>query len=54
MTNGKPRLTDAIPFGRFEETDLLQFAAAAEMGSEHPLGEAIVAGVKEKGLRYRI
>ena len=50
VTNGKPRLTDAIPFGRFEETDLLQFAAAAQMGSEHPLGEAIVAGVKEKGL----
>lgn len=50
VTNGKPRLTDAIPFGRTEETDLLQFAAAAEMGSEHPLGEAIVAGVKEKGL----
>ncbi|CUB20590.1 Copper-exporting P-type ATPase A [Bacillus subtilis] len=50
VTYGKPRLTDAIPFGRFEETDLLQFAAAAELGSEHPLGEAIVAGVKEKGL----
>lgn len=50
VTNGKPRLTDAIPFGRFEETELLQFAAAAETGSEHPLGEAIVAGVKEKGL----
>ncbi|MGG1246603.1 copper-exporting P-type ATPase CopA [Bacillus spizizenii] len=50
VTNGKPRLTDAIPFGRFEETKLLQFAAAAETGSEHPLGEAIVAGVKEKGL----
>ncbi|MCY8545986.1 copper-exporting P-type ATPase CopA [Bacillus vallismortis] len=50
VTNGKPQLTDAIPFGRFAETDLLQFVAAAETGSEHPLGEAIVAGVKEKGL----
>lgn len=50
VTNGKPRLTDAIPFGRFEEKDLLQFAAAAETGSEHPLGEAIIAGVKDKGL----
>ncbi len=50
VTNGKPQLTDAIPFGRFAETDLLRFAAAAETGSEHPLGEAIVAGVKEKGL----
>ncbi|KAF1678394.1 copper-exporting P-type ATPase CopA [Bacillus sp. SKDU12] len=50
VTNGKPQLTDASPVGRFEETDLLQFAAAAETGSEHPLGEAIVAGVKDKGL----
>ncbi|CAF1723724.1 Copper-exporting P-type ATPase A [Bacillus subtilis] len=50
VTNGKPRLTDAIPFGHFEEKDLLQFAAAAETGSEHPLGEAIIAGVKDKGL----
>ncbi len=50
VTNGKPRLTDAIPFGHFEETELLQFTAAAETGSEHPLGEAIVAGVKGKGL----
>lgn len=50
VTNGKPRLTDAIPFGRFEDKDLLQFAAAAETGSEHPLGEAIIAGVKDKGL----
>lgn len=50
VTNGKPRLTDAIPFGHFKETELLQFTAAAETGSEHPLGEAIVAGVKGKGL----
>ncbi|MCI4140269.1 HAD family hydrolase, partial [Bacillus vallismortis] len=50
VTHGKPQLTVAIPVGRFAVTVLLQFAAAAESGSEHPLGEAIVAGVKEKGL----
>ncbi|MDG3072858.1 copper-exporting P-type ATPase CopA [Bacillus halotolerans] len=50
VTNGKPKLTDAIPADGFEETELLRFAAAAETGSEHPLGEAIVAGVKDKGL----
>ncbi|MEC1684048.1 copper-exporting P-type ATPase CopA [Bacillus mojavensis] len=50
VTNGKPKLTDAFPSDAFEETELLRFAAAAETGSEHPLGEAIVAGVKDKGL----
>ncbi|WP_200840211.1 HAD-IC family P-type ATPase [Halorubrum sp. JWXQ-INN 858] len=32
------------------ETRLLRAAAAAESGSEHPLGEAIVAGARERGV----
>lgn len=32
------------------EHDVLQFAAAAEQNSEHPLGEAIVAGTKDQGI----
>ncbi len=32
------------------EDDVLALAAAAEQGSEHPLGEAIVARAKERGL----
>ncbi|MCY8816454.1 copper-exporting P-type ATPase CopA [Bacillus atrophaeus] len=50
VTNGKPLLTDAVAADGFEETELLRLAAAAETGSEHPLGEAIAAGVKEKGI----
>ncbi|MCY8485610.1 copper-exporting P-type ATPase CopA [Bacillus atrophaeus] len=50
VTNGKPVLTDAVATDGFEETELLRLAAAAETGSEHPLGEAIAAGVKEKGI----
>ncbi|MHA7768238.1 copper-exporting P-type ATPase CopA [Bacillus atrophaeus] len=50
VTNGKPVLTDAVAADGFEETELLRLAAAAETGSEHPLGEAIAAGVKEKGI----
>ncbi|MEC2309716.1 copper-exporting P-type ATPase CopA [Bacillus atrophaeus] len=50
VTNGKPVLTDAVAADGFEETELLRLAAAAETGSEHPLGEAIAAGAKEKGI----
>ncbi|MCY8808609.1 copper-exporting P-type ATPase CopA [Bacillus atrophaeus] len=50
VTNGKPVLTDAVAADGFEETELLWLAAAAETGSEHPLGEAIATGVKEKGI----
>ncbi|MBY8911391.1 copper-exporting P-type ATPase CopA [Bacillus sp. YC2] len=50
VTNGKPVLTDAIPAAGVEEDDLLRFAAAAETGSEHPLGEAIVSGVRKRGI----
>jgi len=42
LTTGKPLVTDIIGFNNFREHDVLKFAAAAEKGSEHPLGEAIV------------
>ncbi|GAB7093791.1 heavy metal translocating P-type ATPase [Halolamina litorea] len=33
-----------------DETELLSLAASAESGSEHPIGEAIVAGAEERGV----
>ncbi len=49
LTIGKPMVTDVLaPDGG--TGDLLALAAAAEQGSEHPLGEAIVARAKEEGL----
>jgi len=50
LTRGEPRLTDVIPSNGFSADELLALAAAAERRSEHPLGEAIVAGAKERGL----
>jgi len=50
ITEGKPKVTDVIPYGYIKEDELLQIAASAEIGSEHPLGEAIVKGAKEKEL----
>jgi len=50
LTEGKPRLVAVEPAGGFDEVKLLQLAASLELGSEHPLAAAIVAGAKEKGI----
>lgn len=50
LTEGKPVVTDIVPAPGFQEEKLLEVAASAERGSEHPLGEAIVNAAMEKGL----
>jgi Cu+-exporting ATPase len=50
LTVGKPEVTDVIPAPGVEADVLLALAAAAEQGSEHPLGEAIVTLAKARGL----
>src|SRR2546427_9540339 len=50
LTVGRPTVTDVIAAPGVAGDDLLAFAAAAEQGSEHPIGEAIVARAKERGL----
>jgi len=42
MTEGKPVVTEIIPFG-IPESELLTLAAAAQAGSEHPLAKAVLA-----------
>jgi Cu+-exporting ATPase len=49
LTEGRPRVTDIVTL-EWKEADLLQLAAAAERGSEHALGAAIVQASKERGL----
>jgi Cu+-exporting ATPase len=50
ITRGKPSVTQVIPVQGVVADELLRLAAAAEVGSEHPLGEAIVARARELGL----
>jgi Cu+-exporting ATPase len=50
ITRGEPELTDIVTADGVTEEELLQAAAAAERGSEHPLGEAIVRAAEERGL----
>ena len=48
ITEGQPEVTDIIVLGNNNEDELLYFAASAEKGSEHPLGEAIVRLAEER------
>ncbi len=44
ITVGEPSVTDVIPLAGLTEGEVLRLAGAAEAGSEHPLGQAIVKG----------
>lgn len=50
LTEGKPKLVSVVTEAGLDEKTLLHLAASLEMGSEHPLAAAIVAGAKEKGV----
>jgi len=50
VTKGKPELTDVVTAEGREEQQLLRWVGAAEKHSEHPLAEAIVAGIRERGI----
>ncbi len=53
ITEGKPKVTDVVVINGITQDDLLQLAASAEKGSEHPLGEAIVKEAERKGLEFK-
>ncbi|MEA2879705.1 MAG: P-type Cu+ transporter [Hyphomicrobiales bacterium] len=50
LTEGKPKVVAIVTAGGVDETQMLRFAASVEQASEHPLGQAIVAAAKERGL----
>jgi len=55
LTEGKPRVTEVVlAQGAPAEAELLALVAAAERGSEHPLGEAIVRHARERGLETSV
>lgn len=49
LTEGKPKVTDVVPFGR-KVDEVLRYAAALETGSSHPLAVAILDKANEDGI----
>lgn len=50
LTEGKPTLVNVVPAPGFDDATLLRMAATLELGSEHPLAEAIVKGAEQRGI----
>ena len=56
LTEGRPKVTQILTVGaeadssKFDEAEVLRFAAAVEQGSEHPLGRAVVAEAKKRNM----
>lgn len=52
LTTGSPEVTGVVTLAAdMTEDDILALAAAAESGSEHPLGRAVVGEARARGLR---
>ena len=50
ITEGKPVVTDVIPFNGYDAPTVIERAASVEKRSEHPLGEAIVRYAVREGV----
>jgi len=51
ITRGQPAVTDIVIRSKsFSESDILRMAASVEKGSEHPLGEALLAEAGDRAL----
>jgi P-type Cu+ transporter len=53
LTRGRPAVTGVVPAGDLGAEELIGLAAGAESGSEHPLGQAIVAHARDRGVPVR-
>lgn len=51
LTKGEPSVTDVVALGSFTEDQIIEYAATVEMGSEHPLAQAIVKESKSRNIK---
>ena len=51
LTRGEPAVTEVVAAAGSSENEVMRLAAVAEVNSEHPLGEAIVRGTRDRGIQ---
>jgi len=49
ITQGKPVLTDIVPANGLASGEILRLVGSAELGSEHPLAQAVIAKARADG-----
>jgi Cu2+-exporting ATPase len=52
LTEGRFGVSDVIPLGEQDESELLKLAASLESRSAHPIAQGIVDGAKERDIEY--
>lgn len=53
ITEGKPKVTDVLSFNNYTKEQIIMYAASAEKGSKHPLGEAIVSYAQSQNIALK-
>jgi Cu+-exporting ATPase len=51
ITKGRPEVTDIIPTDDRSESEVLEYAASLESGSEHPLASAVIESAKARNIK---
>ncbi len=52
LTEGKPRVTDVVPFGGYAREQILSLAGGLELNSNHPLAECIVEQARAEKIGF--
>ncbi len=50
LTEGRPRLTDVVSIGGFDDSEILRWSASLEAASEHPLAHAVLEAARSRGI----
>jgi len=53
ITEGKPSITNILPYGDFTEEDVIRYAASVEQFSEHPAAKAVMAEAEKRKIKPR-
>jgi len=54
LTEGRFGVTDVVPLGKQDESELLRLAASLESQSEHPIAQGIVGGARERNIEFPV